>query len=192
MKSWRSKNKPKKKKDNVDRSGGPQQCTIYVGQWLSKQKKTVDQAKNGWPSIINHLQVYPRVIFSQKRMRFVFGQSRGSWGVFLTWFQALPVFYSKRTGYTRFWLLPKKLCFLPLVNGSYVDIVTKWALFIYTQTCLADRPFSPRELLLSASSYHHICLSSHSSSEWWENHDFVFFRRRLKRARGWFRCHICT
>ena len=154
--------------------------------------------KNGWPSkkrLTKHNKPFtgvPEGHFLSKTDAICFWPIAWLVGCILTWFQALPVFYSKRTGYTRFWLLPKKLCFLPLVNGSYVDIVTKWALFIYTQTCLADRPFSPRELLLSASSYHHICLSSHSSSEWWENNDFVFFRRRLKRARGWFRCHICT
>ena len=79
-----------------------QQCkTMHsIGKRLGKKKK------NCWKPGIISVYRFTRFIISQKRVRFVFDQSRGSWGVFLTWFQAVPVFDSKWTGYTCFWLLP--------------------------------------------------------------------------------------
>ena len=69
-----------------------------IDQWLSRKN---DQ-KNGWKQSIIAIYRCTRVSISRKRVRFDFGQSRGSWGVFLTWFQGVPVFDSKRTGYTLF------------------------------------------------------------------------------------------
>ena len=52
-----------------------------VGKWLSKKRDGCKAEPYGR----RHVQVYPGHI-SQKRVRFVFGQSRGSWGVFSTLF----------------------------------------------------------------------------------------------------------
>ena len=46
---------------------------------------------------------------------------------------------------------------------------------IYVQTRVPDRSPPPMISVVCASSYHRICLGSHSSSECWENDGFDFF-----------------
>ena len=102
---YKQNQKPKENNDRSRRLPDTVHSTKQILGVTNNQKRL--KAK---PSIITIYRC-TRVIISEKRVRFVFGQSRGSSSVFLTWFQPVPVFDSKRTGYNRFWLLPYFFCF---------------------------------------------------------------------------------
>ena len=121
---------------------------------------------------------------SLKRARFVFGQSRGSWGVFLAWFQGVPVFDTRRTGYTLIWLLPFSF-FLKHETTAADVVVEKRFLFF----CFPSRSPPPSEappvlvvvvldVVSNASMYRnrHIELSIHSMYRTFDTFDISNFR----------------
>ena len=80
-----------------------------------------------------------------------------------------------------------KICFLPLVDVTYVEILTKW--WSHVQTRFAYRPFPPREWQFSELSRYlsrqHF-LQVNAGKSWF----LIFFGDGSNGyIRGWFRCH---
>ena len=95
-KKWKRKNRPKTKKDN-DRSSGSKLCALLRYKVNGKEKKT---KKNSWKPSIKAIFSCTCAIFPQKQVRYPFGKSLRSCGVFLTWFEYVPVFQWKWSRHT--------------------------------------------------------------------------------------------